>query len=352
MIPPKKWHIAWFITFIILMIFHHNAHSADDAINDMAAAPDLSIEQIGTRVTISWNSVPDSTGYRLCYAAYPETDLAEYIDLGNERHITIDLPITIACNVAVQPVYDDVTGPMSEIRSFGIKKARKVGAGTNSLHEEIKRIMLCVFDLNGNLLQEKRDMNGDGGFEKTINYGYELFHGYPYPNKEEFQLVNDIWLISRFDKTDGAPFLRSVVSSGEDSPASLIYYINRYSVLAHGDEREGIYICAFDREWEINREVSPTIGLTGSTSRNRYFFDDAGNIIKEEKGLDREGKPASTYEYAYDGQNRRVQELLYNDGGLYMKKSFAYDDEGRLSNEVACIGLNSEEVVEYDYTYY
>jgi len=71
---------------------------------DPPAAPTLSATVVGTTVTISWNLVPNATGYRLYYAPYPYTGPSSIgsIDMGSKTSITVGLWEGAAFFIAVQ----------------------------------------------------------------------------------------------------------------------------------------------------------------------------------------------------------------------------------------------------------
>ena len=351
----------------ILLCLKLSAYSSGGGSETFEEIPSLSVEQLGSRVTISWPPIADATGYKLYYALHPETDMANYIDMGAERSFSLELTSTSAYNVAVKALYgNNLEGSLSNVKSFGIQKAKRIYGKKRTTLEELSGEVLCLFDLNGRLLQEKMDLTIFDVTELTRNYSYELFNGHSFLHRVEFQLSKDVWLIKIYRKYASEPAKKTSDTYYDDS-FHLKSYTTRVSTLVVKSDDDIIYTCEHDNNWNIisesfrgggNHHYDSYGNDIGEKAGNEpeetyytsdYVFDDNGNIIWDKRDMDSEGVGKTSYEYFYDDQNRKTRESFYRGNSRQKDSFFYYDEKGRL---IRVVEKTTGGILEYTYTHY
>ncbi len=83
-------------------------------------APSLSVSTNETTVTLSWTSTPDTDGYTLLYAPYPDASYIGNVDMGNLTSFSAYLQDGASFYVAIQPYNDEGDGSYSNICIFFI----------------------------------------------------------------------------------------------------------------------------------------------------------------------------------------------------------------------------------------
>ncbi len=101
-------------------------------------APELSIRQNGTQVTLQWTANKAAEGYRLYYAPYPELSNIQWLDVGNQTELTVNLPENAHYYVAVAS-YPAIT-LFSNVEIVAIDKTLDKETQSN-LEELLKKIL-------------------------------------------------------------------------------------------------------------------------------------------------------------------------------------------------------------------
>lgn len=99
-----------------------NVGSAISYLKGILPGPVLSVTTNGTKVTVSWNSVPTAESYVLFYAPYPEflSEASPQIPMGSKTTISADLPAGSSYTVAVKAYNDAGSSDYSNFESFSI----------------------------------------------------------------------------------------------------------------------------------------------------------------------------------------------------------------------------------------
>ena len=99
-----------------------NVGSAISYLKGILPAPTLSVTTNGTKVTVSWNSVPTAENYVLFYAPYPGflSEASRQIPMGSKTTISADLPAGSSYYVAVKAYNDTGSSDYSNIELFSI----------------------------------------------------------------------------------------------------------------------------------------------------------------------------------------------------------------------------------------
>ncbi|MBF0231382.1 MAG: hypothetical protein HQK63_17610 [Desulfamplus sp.] len=90
------------------------------ASDSLPQTPALTITVEGNFVVISWESVPESTGYTLFYAPYPDADYIGEIDMGNQKTVSFD-GAGMAFYVAVQAYNGKGQSGFSNVGHFDLR---------------------------------------------------------------------------------------------------------------------------------------------------------------------------------------------------------------------------------------
>ncbi|MDG0998495.1 MAG: fibronectin type III domain-containing protein [Gammaproteobacteria bacterium] len=105
--------------------------------NAAPSAPTLSVERIGTTLTISWSVVLGADSYRLYYAPAPYMgpETVGFIDLGTSNSVSANLLEGLAFYVAVSAIGGGEEGSYSNVEEFSITLASDKGKSCEQLGE-------------------------------------------------------------------------------------------------------------------------------------------------------------------------------------------------------------------------
>ena len=107
------------------------------AANAAPSAPMLSVERIGTTLTISWSAVLGADSYRLYYAPAPYMgpETVGFIDLGMSNSVSANVLEGLAFYVAVSAIGGGEEGSYSNVEEFSITLASDKGKSCEQLGE-------------------------------------------------------------------------------------------------------------------------------------------------------------------------------------------------------------------------
>jgi uncharacterized protein (TIGR02145 family) len=88
-------------------------------------APTLTVTTSGVNVTLSWTSVPSTTGYTLFYAPYPDASYIGQIDMGTQTSLSFDAT-GLAFYVAIQSYNSSGSSGYSNIEYFDLSSSNPI----------------------------------------------------------------------------------------------------------------------------------------------------------------------------------------------------------------------------------